>query len=294
MKFFLIIFLFGLSGINKNFSTLIGLHRRETPFLSRYNEYSNKSTEDNSDINNNNDNDDDDEDDDDEDDDDDENNDDDDDDNDDDDDTEEYIAPFELSTEETSASFSTEVSSTLNDSMQTLLKYYPKQHIQPSDREDLKIKLMLGIALLALLLFLILLFISCFAFYQGQKECPKIYKQQNNVTTKPELADLSYFQPAEGISDTSFSNSPASSTVWKPEYREIKKETFRTKEATALSLLHDADARCMKLVFGNEVPSKELDLSSVEPHTMETSYDEMYSKEMSSEELGSCPKTQDS
>lgn len=40
-----------------------------------------------------------------------------------------------------------------------------------------------------------------------------IKKHEREYAINPQLADLSYFHPAEGVSDTSFSRSAGSSTV---------------------------------------------------------------------------------
>ncbi|XP_072468626.1 equatorin [Notamacropus eugenii] len=159
---------------------------------------------------------------------------------------------------------------------------------QPLHREDIKIKLMLGISLLTLVFFLLFMCISCFTYSQVQKKSPKKYRFKKNFSTKPELAVMSYFQPAEGVSETSFSKSAPSSTLWGPQSLDFKSGTSRAMNAPAtVPFLHEIDAQCTELDFSNESPSGELELSSVEPHSMEISSDERHSKELPSGELPS-------
>ncbi|XP_015425960.1 PREDICTED: equatorin [Myotis davidii] len=77
-----------------------------------------------------------------------------------------------------------------------------------------KLKLMLGISLLTLLLFTILLASSSALLYKLKTTYNKQLERQYSV--HPELASLSYFQPAQGVSDSSFSRSPESSTLLDP------------------------------------------------------------------------------
>ncbi|XP_036185031.1 equatorin [Myotis myotis] len=80
--------------------------------------------------------------------------------------------------------------------------------------QDNKLKLMLGISLLTLLLFTVLLASSSALLYKLKTTYNKQLERQYSV--HPELASLSYFQPAQGVSDTSFSRSPESSTLLDP------------------------------------------------------------------------------
>nr|XP_020144947.1 equatorin isoform X2 [Microcebus murinus] len=81
------------------------------------------------------------------------------------------------------------------------------------DLEDLKIKLMLGISLMTLILFVVLCAFCAATLYKlkqlSYRSCSSQYYSVN-----PELATMSYFHPSEGVSDTSFSKSAESSTYW--------------------------------------------------------------------------------
>lgn len=54
-------------------------------------------------------------------------------------------------------------------------------------------------------------------------------KAESEYSINPELATLSYFQPSEGISDTSFSKSADSSTFWATSSSEVRKSDIRSK-----------------------------------------------------------------
>ncbi|KAF6124142.1 equatorin [Phyllostomus discolor] len=77
--------------------------------------------------------------------------------------------------------------------------------------QDNKLKLMLGISLMTLCLFVILLAVSSSLLYKLKTSFIK--KREREYTINPQLANLSYFHPAEGVSDSSFSRSGDSSTV---------------------------------------------------------------------------------
>ncbi|XP_003478915.2 equatorin [Cavia porcellus] len=81
-----------------------------------------------------------------------------------------------------------------------------------SDLEALKLKLMLGIALMTLLIFIPLMIFCIVTLYKLKQLSSKPRPSQYSID--PELAVLSYFHPSEGVSDTSFSNSADSSLYW--------------------------------------------------------------------------------
>ncbi|XP_070256922.1 equatorin [Myotis yumanensis] len=85
---------------------------------------------------------------------------------------------------------------------------------QGVEAQDNKLKLMLGISLLTLLLFTILLASSSALLYKLKTSYNKQLERQYSI--HPELASLSYFQPAQGVSDSSFSRSAESSTLLDP------------------------------------------------------------------------------
>nr|XP_020825694.1 equatorin isoform X2 [Phascolarctos cinereus] len=147
---------------------------------------------------------------------------------------------------------------------------------QSLQREDVKLKIMLTISLLTFIIFLIFTCICCFIFSQAPKKRPK-----KNLTIRPELATMSYFQPAEGVSETSFSKSTLSSTLWGPGCPDFKNGMNVSEATGTVQFLHKMDEECMKSLRG----SKELELSSTEPHSMEKSGDEMSSQELNSWEL---------
>ncbi|XP_036916509.1 equatorin [Sturnira hondurensis] len=79
------------------------------------------------------------------------------------------------------------------------------------EQQDNRLKLMVGISLMTLCLFVILLAVSSSLLYKLKTSF--IEKREREYAINPQLAALSYFQPAEGVSDTSFSRSAGSSTV---------------------------------------------------------------------------------
>ncbi|XP_003939772.1 equatorin [Saimiri boliviensis] len=96
------------------------------------------------------------------------------------------------------------------------------------DLEDLKIKLMLGISLMTLLLFVVLLAFCCATLYRlkylGGKGCESQY------SINPELASMSYFHPSEGVSDTSFSKSAESSAFWGTTSSDVRRSGTRISQ----------------------------------------------------------------
>uniref|UniRef100_A0A8C9M3X7 Equatorin n=1 Tax=Panthera tigris altaica TaxID=74533 RepID=A0A8C9M3X7_PANTA len=97
--------------------------------------------------------------------------------------------------------------------------------------QEIKLKLMLGISLMTLLLFVIILAISSALLYKVKTMS---YKSPvlTEYSVNPELATLSYFHPSEGVSDTSFSKSADSSTFWGTTSSELKKEDTWLKSRT--------------------------------------------------------------
>ncbi|XP_055474930.1 equatorin [Psammomys obesus] len=81
-----------------------------------------------------------------------------------------------------------------------------------SELEEIKLKLMLGISLLTLILLIPLLIFCCATLCKLRKLSEKNYDNQYSIN--PELANMSYFHPSEGVSDTSFSKSAESSLYW--------------------------------------------------------------------------------
>ncbi|XP_057355387.1 equatorin [Manis pentadactyla] len=81
-----------------------------------------------------------------------------------------------------------------------------------SPLEALKLKLMLGVSLMTLFLFVLLLAICSAMLYKLKTISSK--KCESQYSINPELATLSYFHPLEGVSDTSFSHSAESCTLW--------------------------------------------------------------------------------
>ncbi|XP_060055659.1 equatorin [Erinaceus europaeus] len=91
----------------------------------------------------------------------------------------------------------------------------------PEKLENTKLKLMLGISLMSLLLFVILLAI-CSAVLYKMKTADLQKPSHSEYSINPELAAMSYFHPAEGVSDTSFSKSAESSTYWATTSTEVR------------------------------------------------------------------------
>ncbi|XP_012576709.1 PREDICTED: equatorin [Condylura cristata] len=108
--------------------------------------------------------------------------------------------------------------------------------------ESIKLKLMLGISLMTLLLFVILLALCSTMMFKLKTQVPKLKQPPPEVSyaINPELATLSYFQPSEGISDTSFSKSGESSTYWGTTSSEMKKSgESKSRTTDALSTASD-------------------------------------------------------
>ncbi|XP_037348431.1 equatorin [Talpa occidentalis] len=105
----------------------------------------------------------------------------------------------------------------------------------PEKMEDIKLKLMLGISLMTLLLFVILLAICSTMIFKMKAKIPNLKKsnKEGNYTVNPELASRSYFHPSEGVSDTSFSKSGESSSYMGTTSSEMKKSgTGESKSRT--------------------------------------------------------------
>nr|KAF6484233.1 equatorin [Rousettus aegyptiacus] len=93
--------------------------------------------------------------------------------------------------------------------------------------QDIKLKLMLGISLCTLFLFVILLAVSSSLLYKLKTNYKK--QSESEYSINPELANMSYFHPSEGISDTSFSKSADSSTFWGGTSSELRKSDTKSK-----------------------------------------------------------------
>ncbi|KAM4848273.1 equatorin [Urocitellus parryii] len=102
------------------------------------------------------------------------------------------------------------------------------------DLEDIKIKLMLGISLMTLFLFVALLAFCSATLYKLKQLSYKTYDSQYSIN--PELATLSYFHPSEGVSDTSFSKSAEDSSTYlyatSPELKPSKTRISKSKTVT--------------------------------------------------------------
>ncbi|KAF3821340.1 hypothetical protein GH733_011493 [Mirounga leonina] len=94
--------------------------------------------------------------------------------------------------------------------------------------QEIKLKLMLGISLMTLFLFVILLAV-CSAMLYKVKTINYKSRHQTEYTVNPELATLSYFHPSEGVSDTSFSKSAESSTFWGTTSSEVRRTGTQSK-----------------------------------------------------------------
>lgn len=62
-----------------------------------------------------------------------------------------------------------------------------------------------------------------FSFFSYKKQ------SESEYSINPELANMSYFHPSEGISDTSFSKSADSSTFWGGTSSELRKSDTKSK-----------------------------------------------------------------
>ncbi|KAL4663944.1 hypothetical protein H8957_016076, partial [Semnopithecus entellus] len=102
-----------------------------------------------------------------------------------------------------------------------------------TDLEDLKIKLMLGISLMTLLLFVVLLAFCSATLYKLRHLTYKSCESQYSVN--PELATMSYFHPSEGVSDTSFSKSAESSTLLGTTSSDMRRSGTRTSESKMIT-----------------------------------------------------------
>ncbi|KAM6170093.1 equatorin [Rhynchocyon petersi] len=105
----------------------------------------------------------------------------------------------------------------------------PENGVILNDLEDIKLKLMLGISLMSLFLFLTLLIFCLAALYKLRKLSKMQYDPQYSVN--PELAEMSYFHPLEGVSDTSFSKSAESSSFWVRSSSELRRSSLRRSKS---------------------------------------------------------------
>ncbi|XP_023597623.1 equatorin [Trichechus manatus latirostris] len=101
--------------------------------------------------------------------------------------------------------------------------------------EDIKLKLMLGISLMSLFLFLTLLTLCCATLYKLRKLSSKSECDESQYSVNPELAEMSYFHPSEGVSDTSFSKSAESSTFWGNNSSEFRKSGPRKSKSKSMT-----------------------------------------------------------
>ncbi|XP_063491769.1 equatorin-like [Symphalangus syndactylus] len=101
------------------------------------------------------------------------------------------------------------------------------------DLEDLKIKLMLGILLMTLLLFVVLL-AFCSATLNKLRHLS--YKScESQYSVNPELATMSYFHPSEGVSATSFSKSAETSTFLGTTSSDMRRSGTRKSESKIMT-----------------------------------------------------------
>ncbi|XP_008568132.1 PREDICTED: equatorin [Galeopterus variegatus] len=123
------------------------------------------------------------------------------------------------------------------DDKDQLFQPIPSSDVNPANKdlselEDLKYKLMLGIALMTFILFVTLLVFCCVTLCKlkqlNNKRCDSDY------SVNPELATLSYFHPSEGVSDTSFSKSAESSTFWGTSSSDMRKSGIRTSKSKTM------------------------------------------------------------
>ncbi|XP_004600427.2 equatorin, partial [Sorex araneus] len=126
--------------------------------------------------------------------------------------------------------------------------------VNPEDIEDIKLKLMLVVSLLTLLLFVLFLAI-CSALLYKMKAANYNKASASEYTVNPELAEISYFHPSEGISDTSFSKSGESSTYWGNTSSEMRKsETIEIKTISKDTSLESDETG---LIEESDIPQSE-------------------------------------
>ncbi|MBV96874.1 Equatorin, partial [Eschrichtius robustus] len=101
-----------------------------------------------------------------------------------------------------------------------------------AELQEAKLKLMLGILLMTLFLFVILLAICSAVLYKMKTMKYKKACQSGEYSVNPELATGSYFHPSEGVSVTSFSKIAESSTFWGTTSSELRKSDTRSKSRT--------------------------------------------------------------
>ncbi|XP_021518839.1 equatorin [Meriones unguiculatus] len=101
-----------------------------------------------------------------------------------------------------------------------------------SELEEIKLKLMLGISLLTLILLIPLLIFCCATLCKLRQLSEKNYDNQYSIN--PELANLSYFHPSEGVSDTSFSKSAESSLYWGNAPSDMRRPSTRRSRSKSM------------------------------------------------------------
>ncbi|XP_049750898.1 equatorin [Elephas maximus indicus] len=106
---------------------------------------------------------------------------------------------------------------------------------EAGELEGIKQKLMLGISLMSLFLFLALLTLCCATLYKLRKLSSKSECDDGQYSVNPELAEMSYFHPSEGVSDTSFSKSVESSTFWGNSSSEFRKSGLRKSKSKSMT-----------------------------------------------------------
>uniref|UniRef100_G3T2J0 Equatorin n=1 Tax=Loxodonta africana TaxID=9785 RepID=G3T2J0_LOXAF len=106
---------------------------------------------------------------------------------------------------------------------------------EAGELEGIKQKLMLGISLMSLFLFLALLTLCCATLYKLRKLSSKSECDDGQYSVNPELAEMSYFHPSEGVSDTSFSKSAESSTFWGNSSSEFRKSGLRKSKSKSMT-----------------------------------------------------------
>uniref|UniRef100_A0A8C8Z9Y6 Equatorin n=1 Tax=Prolemur simus TaxID=1328070 RepID=A0A8C8Z9Y6_PROSS len=103
-----------------------------------------------------------------------------------------------------------------------------------TELENLKLRLMLGISLMTLILFVVLCAFCAATLYKlkqlSYKGCGAQYYPVN-----PQLATMSYFHPSEGVSDTSFSKSAESSTFWGNNSSDIRDSGLITSKSKTIT-----------------------------------------------------------
>ncbi|XP_010625322.1 equatorin [Fukomys damarensis] len=156
------------------------------------------------------------------------------------------------------------------DDKDQLLQPIPGSDVNATNEEEyqsylqnLKLRLMLGIALMALLISISLVISFIATLYKLKQLSHK--RSQSQYSINPELAMLSYFHPSEGVSDTSFSKSAESSTYWSGAHLDLRKQSSRmSRNITALDDigLHEES----ELLISEEANEEISDVSSENPN----------------------------